>query len=123
MAKLGPYETQPRAKKLQHAYSIRQVHVNRDPNPSYFRGRFPNFVNICVHFDTQIWQLRYSGKFCAIEVACNFENLPILRLNPPYFLDVNVGISGVRSKLARKLSRLARCMSCYCALWHSPQGT
>ena len=34
-----------------------------------------------------------SGKFCAIEVACNFENLSIFCLNPPYFLDVNVGIS------------------------------
>ena len=37
--------------------------------------------------------LPVSGKFCAIEVACNFENLPIFCLNPPYFLDVDVGIS------------------------------
>ena len=42
--------------------------------------------------------LPISGKFCAIEFACNFENLPIFGLNPPYFLDVNVGISVLSSQ-------------------------
>ena len=37
--------------------------------------------------------LPISGKFCAIESACNLENLPIFCLNPLFFLDVNFGIS------------------------------
>ena len=36
--------------------------------------------------------LPVSGKCFAIEVPFNFENLPVFGLNPPYFLDVNVGI-------------------------------
>ena len=35
-----------------------------------------------------------SGKFCPIENVCDFENFTIFYLNPPCFLDVNVGIFG-----------------------------
>ena len=66
------------------------------PTPSHFRGRLLIF---CKHFFSiltpKFGNLPVSGKFCAIEVGCNFENLPIsfFCLNPSYFLDVNVDIS------------------------------
>ena len=53
----------------------------------------------CKHFcpglTSKFGNLLISGKFCAIEVACNFENLPTICLNPSYYLDVNVGISAI----------------------------
>ena len=42
-----------------------KVYITRDANPPYLLGRFPIFVNIFVHFDTQIW-VPISGKLCAI---------------------------------------------------------
>ena len=64
----------------------------RDANPLYLIGRLHIFVNIFV---PKFGNLPISGKLCAIEVSCNFENLPIFCLSPPYFLDVNVSISGI----------------------------
>ena len=69
-------------------------------NPLLFRGRLLIFSDSFVHFDTQIWQPPYSGKFWTVPLklhVSNFENLPSFCLNPPYFLDVNVGTS-VQSK-------------------------
>ena len=84
-------------KRLKRSRDWRHLNGNsRDANPPYLIGRLPIFVNIFVHFhfDIQIWQPPYFGKFCAIAVAWNFKNVPIFCWNPPYFLDVDVGISG-----------------------------
>ena len=35
------------------------LHKGRDANPPYLIGRLPIFINIFVHFDTQIWQPPY----------------------------------------------------------------
>ena len=73
----------------------------RDANPPYFRRRFLGGVCVgggvgCVWVSIstpKFGNLFISDKFCAIEVACNFEKLLIFCLNPPYFLDVYIGIS------------------------------
>ena len=60
-----------------------------------FQREAPYF---CEHFlpilTLKLGNLTLFGKFCAIEVACKFEDFPIFCVNPPYFLDGNVGISG-----------------------------
>ena len=48
---------------------------NKYANPLYLLGRLPIFVNIFVH--KKFGNLPISGKFCATEVSCNFESLPI----------------------------------------------
>ena len=45
--------------------------------------------------------LSVSGKFCANEVASNFENIPIVCLNPSYIL-FNVGISVLYNRSSLK---------------------
>ena len=45
----------------------------RDANPPNLIGRLLIFV-----LTPKFGNLPISGKFCAIEVACNFENLPFL---------------------------------------------
>ena len=49
----------------------------RDANPPYFRGRLAIFVNILVHFDTQIWQASYFWQVLCHWSYCN--------LKPPLF--------------------------------------
>ena len=46
------------------------------------------FLTFLFILTPKFGNLPISGKFYAIEVACNFENLLIFCLNPPYFLDV-----------------------------------
>ena len=48
---------------------------HRDANSLYLRGRLPIFVNILSIFMHKFGNLLISGKFCAIDFACNVETL------------------------------------------------
>ena len=61
----------------------------------------------------KLGNLPLSDKFCAIKIACNFENLPHFCLNPPYFLDVNVGISaGILIEIIALFTKLCEIYTC-----------
>ena len=45
------------------------------PTLAIFRVRLPIFANILSILTPKFGNLPISGKLCAIEVACNFENL------------------------------------------------
>ena len=51
--------------------------IFRDANPPYLIGRLPILEIFCPILTPKFGNLPISGKFCTIEVACNFENLPI----------------------------------------------
>ena len=43
------------------------------------------FVNILSILTLKFGRLPISGKFCATEVACNFENLPVFLFESSLF--------------------------------------
>ena len=72
---------------------LKFTQLYRDANHSYVIGGSLFCKHFCSILTPEFCNVPISGKFCPIEVACNFENPSIFCLNPPYFLDVNVGIS------------------------------
>ena len=70
----------------------------RDANPTSFRWRLPFLKTFLFILTPKLDNLLLSGKFCVIEIVCAFEDLPHFCLNPPYFLDVKVGISASLEK-------------------------
>ena len=72
------------------SYSKMQTPLQRC-QPSLFQREAPYFCrHFCPFWHPNLVTSLFLASF-AIEVACNFENL-IFCLNPPYCLDVNVGI-------------------------------
>ena len=69
------------------------ITITRDTNFPYFKRTLPIFVNIFVHLRPNLATSLFMASFVLLKLHVILKTSPIFCLNPPYFLDVNFGIS------------------------------